>query len=63
MTTIPQIGEVAPNFTAKDQHGNTVSLKDKSDRWLVLYFYPKNNTPGCTTEAKDFSFRLGSPAL
>ncbi|MGL6339540.1 MAG: thioredoxin-dependent thiol peroxidase [Waterburya sp.] len=56
MTFIPKIGESAPNFTAKDQHGNTVSLKDKeTDRWLVLYFYPKDNTPGCTTEAKDFS--------
>jgi thioredoxin-dependent peroxiredoxin len=55
MITIPQIGEVAPDFVAKDQHGNTVSLTDKSDRWLVLYFYPKDNTPGCTTEAKDFS--------
>lgn len=56
MTSIPKIGESAPNFTAKDQHDNTVSLKDKqADRWLILYFYPKDNTPGCTTEAKDFS--------
>jgi peroxiredoxin Q/BCP len=65
MTAIPKIGETAPNFAAKDQHGKTVSLTDKSDcaarallkadRWLVLYFYPKDNTPGCTTEAKDFS--------
>jgi peroxiredoxin Q/BCP len=56
MTSVAKIGESAPNFTAKDQHGNIISLKDKkADRWLVLYFYPKDNTPGCTTEAKDFS--------
>ena len=55
MTNIPQIEQPAPNFIAKDNNGNTVSLQDKSDRWLVLYFYPKDNTPGCTTEAKEFS--------
>ncbi len=55
MTKIPQISETAPDFSAPDQHGHVVSLKDKSDRWLVLYFYPKDNTPGCTTEAQDFS--------
>lgn len=55
MTNIPQVGQTAPNFVGQDQNGNTVSLKDKEDRWLVLYFYPKDNTPGCTTEAKEFS--------
>ena len=55
MTEIPKVGQPAPNFSAKDQNGNIVSLQDKSDRWLVLYFYPKDNTPGCTTEAKDFT--------
>ncbi|MGL5943700.1 MAG: redoxin domain-containing protein [Waterburya sp.] len=64
MNSVPKIGGSAPNFTAKDQHGNIVSLKDKKadreaypkgNRWLVLYFYPKDNTSGCTTEAKDFS--------
>lgn len=55
MTKIPQISETAPDFSAPDQHGNVVSLKDKRDRWLVLYFYAKDNTPGCTTEAKDFT--------
>jgi thioredoxin-dependent peroxiredoxin len=53
--TIPQVGQPAPDFTALDENGNKVGLKDKSDRWLVLYFYPKDNTPGCTTEAKEFS--------
>lgn len=55
MTEIPKVGQSAPSFSAKDQNGNTVSLQDKSDRWLILYFYPKDNTPGCTTEAKDFT--------
>lgn len=55
MTEIPKVGQPAPSFSAKDQNGNTVSLQDKSDRWLILYFYPKDNTPGCTTEAKDFT--------
>ena len=55
MTDIPQVGQDAPDFSAKDQTGTTVSLDDKKDGWLVLYFYPKDNTPGCTTEAKDFS--------
>ena len=55
MNDIPQIGQPAPPFTAEDRDGNTVSLSDKKGRWLVLYFYPKDNTPGCTTEAKDFS--------
>jgi thioredoxin-dependent peroxiredoxin len=56
MIDIPQIEQPAPNFIAKDQNGNIVSLQDKlGDRWIVLYFYPKDNTPGCTTEAKEFS--------
>jgi thioredoxin-dependent peroxiredoxin len=55
MTAIPQIGQDAPDFSAKDQNDTIVSLQDYLDRWLVLYFYPKDNTPGCTTEAKDFS--------
>ena len=55
MTDIPQIEQDAPDFSAKDQNGETVSLKDYQNRWLVLYFYPKDNTPGCTTEAKDFT--------
>ena len=42
---------VAPDFTLKDPAGATVSLKDFSGKWLVLYFYPKDNTPGCTIEA------------
>jgi len=44
-------GDKAPEFSGKDQNGNTVSLSDYKGKKLVLYFYPKDNTPGCTTEA------------
>lgn len=55
MTNIPQVGQAAPDFSAKDENGNTVNLRDKQNRWLILYFYPKDNTPGCTTEGKKFT--------
>ena len=58
MTEILNVGDRAPDFTSQDQNGDPVSLQDYSDRWLVLYFYPKDNTPGCTTEAKDFTAYL-----
>jgi peroxiredoxin Q/BCP len=44
-------GDKAPDFTGKDQDGKSVSLSDFKGRKLVLYFYPKDNTPGCTDEA------------
>ena len=44
-------GMVAPGFTGKDQDGNTVSLSQYSGKKVVLYFYPKDDTPGCTAEA------------
>jgi len=47
-------GQKAPNFTAKDQEGNTVSLAQFAGKIVVLYFYPKDDTPGCTAEACDF---------
>jgi thioredoxin-dependent peroxiredoxin len=50
MTTL-KIGDKAPNFTAKDQDGNTISLSDYKGKKLVLFFYPKASTPGCTVEA------------
>jgi peroxiredoxin Q/BCP len=55
MSNLLQPGQKAPDFSAKDQKGNLVTLKDFSSQWLVLYFYPKDNTPGCTTEAQDFT--------
>jgi len=44
----------APNFTLPDQDGNNVTLSDFKGQKLVIYFYPKDNTPGCTTEAIKF---------
>lgn len=58
MADILNVGDRAPDFNSPDQHGESVSLQDYRDRWLVLYFYPKDNTPGCTTEAKDFTAYL-----
>ncbi len=47
----PDIGKVAPNFTTLDDQGNSVSLKDYRGQIVLLYFYPKAMTPGCTTQA------------
>jgi len=47
-------GDKAPQFTAKDQDGNTVSLSDFKGKILVLYFYPQDDTPTCTKEACNF---------
>lgn len=44
----------APDFTLPDQNGQEHSLKDYSGKWLVVYFYPKDSTPGCTKEACTF---------
>jgi peroxiredoxin Q/BCP len=54
MAKILQAGERAPDFEAKDQGGNTVSLKSLGGHPVVLYFYPKDDTPGCTAEACSF---------
>ncbi len=50
MTNLKE-GDTAPNFTAKNQLGKTISLSDYKGKKLVLFFYPKDNTPGCTAEA------------
>jgi len=50
-----EIGAKAPAFTLPDQEGKKVALKDFLGKWVVLYFYPRDNTPGCTAEACDFS--------
>jgi len=55
MTQLPAIGQPAPAFSATNQDDKTLSLLDFQGSWLILYFYPKDNTPGCTTEAIDFS--------
>lgn len=54
-----KIGDTAPEFCLKDQSGKDFCLKDARGNWLVLYFYPKDNTPGCTVEAIDFTGRAG----
>ena len=48
------VGDAAPDFTLPDQQGNPHSLADYRGDWVVLYFYPKDDTPGCTTEACSF---------
>ncbi len=51
---ILKVGDDAPTFTLPDSLGNQVSLNDYKGKWVVLYFYPKDDTPGCTTEACHF---------
>ena len=48
-------GNLAPDFCLPDANNNEICLKDFIGKWIVLYFYPKAMTPGCTTEACDFS--------
>ena len=52
--TVPAIGSVAPDFTLPADDGSTVRLSDLRGRRVVLYFYPKDDTPGCTTQACGF---------
>ena len=49
-----KVGDRAPNFSLKDQNNLTHKLEDYKGSWIVLYFYPKDGTPGCTTQACDF---------
>jgi peroxiredoxin Q/BCP len=51
---ILKVGDDAPTFSLPDSLGNQVSLNDYKSKWVVLYFYPKDDTPGCTTEACHF---------
>ena len=51
---LPAVGAMAPEFTLQSQEGKTVSLKDFRGQWVVLYFYPKDMTQGCTIEAHNF---------
>lgn len=52
--TIPAVGDPAPDFQLPDDAGTSRSPADARGRWLVLYFYPKDDTPGCTTESCQF---------
>ena len=49
------VGKKAPALTLQDQRGDTVRLSDYKGQWVVLYFYPKDDTPGCTTQACEFT--------
>ena len=51
---VPAVGRPAPAFTLSEQSGRDVSLDSLRGKWVVLYFYPKNDTPGCTEEACSF---------
>jgi len=55
----PAVGSAAPGFTLKNQDGKDVSLKDYRGKWVVLYFYPKAFTPGCSMEAHRFEADSG----
>ncbi len=50
----PKAGEMAPAITLKDQAGKSHTLADYKGKWVVVYFYPKDQTPGCTTQACEF---------
>ena len=54
MSTTPQIGDSAPDFTAQTDTGDSVSLADLRGKKVVLYFYPKDDTPGCTKQSCGF---------
>lgn len=53
-----KIGDIAPDITLPNQDEVEISLRDLEGKWVVLYFYPKDNTPGCTTEACEFTEAL-----
>jgi len=53
-----KVGDKAPEVTLPNQDGVEISLRDLEGKWVVLYFYPKDNTPGCTTEACEFTEAL-----
>ncbi len=57
--TIPEQGQAAPQFCLPDAEGEQLCLKDLAGKWVVLYFYPKDNTSGCTTEALEFTAMKG----
>jgi peroxiredoxin Q/BCP len=54
VAAVPVVGAMAPDFALPDQHDKLRSLSEWRGKWVVLYFYPKDDTPGCTTEACNF---------
>jgi len=59
-SSMPEVGQAAPDFSLKNQDGKQVSLKDYRGKWVVLYFYPKDFTGGCTLEAHNFQRDIAS---
>jgi peroxiredoxin Q/BCP len=59
MAKEPAVGDQAPEFSLKDQDGQVVTLRSLKGKQVVLYFYPKDDTPGCTKEACGFRDSLG----
>ena len=53
-TTIPAVGDTAPDIALPDETGTIHRLADQRGRWTIVYFYPKDDTPGCTVEACEF---------
>jgi peroxiredoxin Q/BCP len=60
MSGIVNVGVPAPGFALPDQNDHTVKLADYKGKWVIVYFYPKDDTPGCTTEACEFTDGLKS---
>ncbi len=56
---VPQVGQTAPGFTLPSQEGTNISLNQYRGKWVVLYFYPKDMTSGCTLEAHNFQHDIG----
>ena len=54
----PKVGDSAPDFRLQDQNGDWHQLEDYRGKWLAIYFYPRDDTPGCTTEACNFRDNL-----
>ena len=55
MAKILEAGDKAPKFAIPNQDGNVIKLDDLLGKWSVIYFYPRDDTPGCTIEAKEFT--------
>ena len=55
MKKILEVGDNMPDFSIPNQNGNIINLKSFEDKWSVIYFYPRDDTPGCTVEAKEFT--------
>ncbi len=60
MSEMPAAGDPAPTFSATDQDGATISSESLAGKWAVIYFYPKDDTPGCTKEACNFRDNYGA---